>query len=202
MDFFGLVRITVTWLPGADGALWGDEPGGGEPGSDQPGAQLRQPAAELHDPAAVPPLVADAPAAPAAPAEAPPAAPADLPPAPGEDVVQSLIGLADDVAELAGQAAENEAAGNLLRLAQWRVDRVLADCGVAVLADEGPVDPARHMVAGTRPAGTDGTAGWIAATVRRGYLRNGELIRPQQVVAYTRELQGGARGGSDDAGED
>jgi hypothetical protein len=203
MDFFGLVRITVTWLPRAGAALWADEPGTEAAPASEPepaaGTSAGQPPrGEPAVPGAeVPPLVAGLWTV-----VADDAAPAGTPPGPRKDVVQSLISLADDVAELAGQAAESEAADNLLRLTQWRVDQVLADCGVRVVADEGRVDPARHEVAGTRPAGADGTAGWIAATVRRGYRRDGELIRPQQVVAYTSELPSGARGGNDDARED
>jgi hypothetical protein len=37
---------------------------------------------------------------------------------------------------------------------------------------------------GTRPAAEGDVANSIATTVRPGYLHEGRLIRPQQVVAY------------------
>ena len=72
------------------------------------------------------------------------------------------------------------------------MDRLLADCGVRIMREEGPVVPARHEVVGARPAGEDGAEGWIAATVRRGYLHGDRLIRPQQVVAYAAGEPAGA----------
>jgi molecular chaperone GrpE (heat shock protein) len=127
---------------------------------------------------------------------------ADATPGTPEGVVRSLIGLADDLAGLAERAAgENaageSAAGSALRLAQWRVGQVLAECGVQPVRDEGPVEPARHEVVGVRPAGPDGSAGWIAATVRPGYMADGQLIRPQQVVAYAASATGTSKGSGD-----
>lgn len=132
---------------------------------------------------------------------------ADAAPGTPEGVVRSLIGLADDLAGLAeraggdtaaGESAAGEsAAGTALRLAQWRVDQVLAECGVQPVRDEGPVEPARHEVVGVRPAGADGSAGWIAATVRPGYMADGQLIRPQQVVAYAASTRRTSKGSGD-----
>jgi hypothetical protein len=187
VDFFGLVRVTITWLPSKRAAADRAETVEASPvETDPPGTAPPAPDGAGDRP--VPGNLA-----------------ADTPvrdPAPGRDVIQSLIGLADDVTELAGQATGSGPAADTLRLVQWRVDQALADVGVRAVSDAGPVDPARHVVAGTRPAGPDSEAGLIAATVRRGYLQGGELIRPQQVIAYTGGLTDGTERGSNDAGED
>jgi hypothetical protein len=106
-------------------------------------------------------------------------------PAEPPDVVQGLIGLADVLLDLTEHPSGPESCVRTLRLVQRRVDRLLADCGVRIVRDEGPVVPFKHEVVGARPAGEHGIEGWIAATVRRGYLHGDRLVRPQQVVAYT-----------------
>jgi hypothetical protein len=101
------------------------------------------------------------------------------------DVVRGLIGLADVLLDLTEHPSRPESCVRTLRLVQRRVDRLLADCGVRIVRDEGPIVPSKHEVVGARPAGEHGTEGWIAATVRRGYSHGDRLVRPQQVVAYT-----------------
>lgn len=213
MDFFGLVRVTVSWLP-RERAVAGQSGTAAVP--PPPGRAAAAP--ETNNSAADESAADDSAAGESAadPAEPTPAAVATTDPvvvatlaavpvhdpAAEPDVIQALIVLADDVAELAGQAARRGEAEDTLRLVQWRVDQALAGCGVQAVADAGPVDPARHVVAGTRPAGNDSQAGVIAATVRRGYWHGGELIRPQQVIAYTGGPAGGIERGSNYAGED
>lgn len=101
------------------------------------------------------------------------------------DVVQGLIGLADVLLDLTEHPSGPESCVRTLRLVQRRVDRLLTDCGVRIVRDEGPIVPSKHEVVGACPVGENGTEGWIAATVRRGYLHGDRLIRPQQVVTYT-----------------
>jgi GrpE protein len=104
---------------------------------------------------------------------------------PPPDVVGGLIGLADILLDLTEHPSGPESSVRTLHLVQRRVDRLLTDCGVYIVRDEGPVVPSRHEVVRTQPADENGTEGWIAATVRRGYLHGDRLIRPQQVVVYT-----------------
>jgi len=191
LDLFGIVRVTVqvTRLPrakpvGQHAAPVRLEEVPGTPDS----AEFAVP-----DPPVPPPV----PPEPSAPLPVP--ARAVAPAADQESVARSLISLADDLAGLADRASGEGAGGRTLRLAQWRVDQVLAECGVEAVNDEGPVDPSRHEVVGSRSPAGEGTAGWIAATVRRGYLMDGQLMRPQQVVAYTANTRGTAEG-SEDAG--
>jgi len=189
VDLFGVVRVTVqvTWLPRRKATDQHATPA-------DPGA-----AAGRSGPAE---QVVSGPAAPS-PVPREPSKPSPVPartgtPAAPEAVVRSLISLADDLADLAGRASGEGTGDRALRLAQWRVDQVLTESGVYAMSDEGPVDPGRHEVVGSRPTPAGGTVGWIAATVRRGYLADGDLIRPQQVVAYADDATGTA-GGSDNA---
>jgi hypothetical protein len=166
--------LRITWLPGG------------------------QPARSAQPPRVEPP--------PLQPPEEPPEVPAvKVPPvAPEPDVIRSLIGLADDLAELAGRDWTGQSATRTLRLMQWRVDKVLAESGVQAVSDDGPVVPARHEVVGAEPVSAGTRPGWIAGTVRRGYQVGDQLIRPQQVIAYvaaepatSHEEASDAEGGTD-----
>jgi hypothetical protein len=186
MDIFGVLR--VTWLPRARP----HEPNAPVP--EQPGHETL---------AAEPPP--DAPAEPSdnAPADNAPAdnAPADnAPAAAGPDVVRELIGLADDLLALTAKASDSGPSPRTLGVLQRRVDRLLEDCGVRILRDDGPVVPSRHEIVRTRLAGPDDTEGWIASTVRRGYLHGDRLIRPQLVVAYAAGPPAGTKEGTDHEG--
>jgi len=200
MDLFGLVRIT--WLPGEKNDSLAAPPSLRSPSAPERPEGLepsepREPSdpQEPQDAGSQPGLAPEQPDPGPLPEPSPPTQPsvtelpgtvgADAPAAVVEpDVVWSLIGLADDLADLAGRDWTGESAARTLQLVQRRVDTVLAESGVQALADEGPVVPARHHVVGAQPADADGAAGSIAATVRRGYMRGDQLIRPQLVVAY------------------
>ncbi len=110
------------------------------------------------------------------------------------DVVRGLIRLADDLTELIRHASAPESGQHPLRLVEHQVNRLLIGCGVVILRDEGPVVSTRHEVVDTRQAGANDTRDWIATTVRPGYLYGDQLIRPQQVVAYTAEGSVGTKG--------
>lgn len=65
-----------------------------------------------------------------------------------------------------------------------RLGTVLDLQGVTEVVDVGEVDVARQEVVGTQPAPHPAEVDRIASTVRPGYLRHGQIIRPQQVIAY------------------
>ena len=143
MDFFGVVRVTVevTWLPGQKAAAQHAAP------ADPDAAAGTSAAAES---------VVSGPATPS-PVSHESSWPAPVParsstPADPEAVIRSLISLADDLAGLADRASGESTGDRALRLAQWRVDQILAERGVQAMCDEGPVDPGRHEVVGSRPA--------------------------------------------------
>jgi hypothetical protein len=166
MDIFGVLR--VTWLPRAR-----------HPGPPAVPAELSTVPAQPPDsgpPVPDPPVAESAATGPLA------------------DIVRDLIGLADVLLDFTDHPpAGPEASVRTLRLLQRRVDRLLTDCGVRIVGDEGPVVPSRHEVVGARPTGEEGIEGWIAATVRPGYLHGEQLIRPQQVVAYSAGQPAGAK---------
>jgi molecular chaperone GrpE (heat shock protein) len=70
---------------------------------------------------------------------------------------------------------------------------MLASCEVTVIDDTGPLDPMRHEVVAGRECAADGPVDQIAETVRPGYAWRGELLRPQQVIAYV-PSEGGPEG--------
>jgi hypothetical protein len=170
MDIFGLIR--VTWLPRAR-PLEPDGPAP-EPQASEPPTPEPPP---LEPPASDPPAI-----------EPPP------------DVLRDLIGLADDLVALAEKTSGSGPSPGTLRLLQRRVDRLLDACGVQILSETGPVVASRHEVIEVRTAGTGDTEGWIASTVRRGYLHGDRLIRPQQVVAYAAGPPARTEGRNDDEG--
>ncbi|MFC0602412.1 nucleotide exchange factor GrpE [Streptomyces palmae] len=105
-------------------------------------------------------------------------------------VVPELLVLADWLADLTKQGAEEtdpEQAATALRWLDGRLIRLFALCDVADLHDEGPVDPVRHEIVGSRPADDGRPAGSIARTVRHGYVWRGRVLRRQQVIMYAEE---------------
>ncbi|WKX68781.1 nucleotide exchange factor GrpE [Streptomyces sp. XD-27] len=101
-------------------------------------------------------------------------------------VVAELLQLADRLADLTkeGEPADAEQAASALRWLDQRLTRIFAACDVADLRDEGAADPARHEVVGVRPADDGRPVGWIAETVRHGYVWRGQILRRQQVIVY------------------
>lgn len=187
MDLFGILRVTVqvTWLPRQKTARQQAAPVNGATSSQPAPSTAALTESAVSDPVTPPPVPREPPG------PDPPLSRTALP-AGQEAVVRSLISLADDLAGLARGTSGDGTGDRALRLARWRVDQALAECGVQAVDDGGPVDPGRHEVVGSRPADAGGTAGWIAATIRPGYLAaDGELIRPQQVVAYSADRDTG-----------
>jgi hypothetical protein len=100
-------------------------------------------------------------------------------------VVHDLIALAD---RLAGMSPETIAApehrADFLRWLSTRTREMLLSLEVSTLNDTGRLDVLRHEAVGNRPANDPAAVDHIAETVRPGYAWRGELLRPQQVVAY------------------
>jgi hypothetical protein len=190
MDIFRVIR--VTWLPrtrAPEPSVRTDEPGAKEtPAEDAPGEQMQAAGESL--------TAADDTLA-AGEVPAPEGTPAVEPP---PDMIRDLIGLADDLLALTGKAPDAGSSPRTLHLLQRRVDRLLNDCGVQILGENGPVLASRHQVVGVQPPGADDTEGWIASTVRRGYMHGDRLIRPQQVVAYAAGSPARIEGRNDDEG--
>ncbi len=108
--------------------------------------------------------------------------------APGSGVPDEAVERAVRLRDRVGSLAERpQGVDDLPRVLGW-LDRellgLLDDLGVAVVADEGRVDPARHEVVDTRVAGAGESADHIAATVQVGYCTDDHLVRPQKVIAF------------------
>jgi hypothetical protein len=197
MDIFRVIR--VTWLPRnrpeQDGRA-AEPPAREKPGQETPAEEktAEEKTAE-EKPAANGALTAEdvAPTAGGTPATKETGA-VEPPP----DMIRDLIGLSDDLQALTGKAPGAEPSSRTLQLLQRRVDGLLNACGVQILGEDGPVVASRHEVVGLWPAGADDTEGWIASTVRRGYLHGDRLIRPQQVMAYTAGSPAGTEGRNGD----
>jgi hypothetical protein len=101
-------------------------------------------------------------------------------------VVRELVGVADKLADLAGDhaPADPQQAAAALRWLQVRTQALLAACDVARVEDGGLLDMQRHQVIATRAAPAEDLVDHIADTVRPGYAWQGSLLRPQQVIAY------------------
>jgi hypothetical protein len=100
-------------------------------------------------------------------------------------IVPELIEVADRLAVL---DEDDPAYGSAVtRWLESRFVGMLARCEVFVIREDGPVNPSRHEVVDVRPAPDEEHADHIAATVRPGYAWRDQILRAQQVVAYTRE---------------
>lgn len=93
-------------------------------------------------------------------------------------IARELIGIADRLAHQRGNPA-----------VQWldnSVARLLEQSEIYPIEDIGKVDPTRHEVIEVRGVTESDLVNHIAATVRRGYGWRGQILRPQEVVAYVK----------------
>jgi hypothetical protein len=111
--------------------------------------------------------------------------PAALPEPPA--ITEGLILLADRLVDLTGDAAPSDGAqaAAVLSWLRAQVEQLLDGSEIERIIDDGALDLRRHEVVATRPAPTPDRVEHIAGTVRPGYRWRTELLRHQQVVAYT-----------------
>ncbi len=91
-------------------------------------------------------------------------------------IARELIAIADRLASQQGAAAP--------RWLNRSITRLLAQSEIYLIEDEGEVDPTRHEVIEVRRVTENERVNRIAATVRPGYGWRGQILRPQEVVAY------------------
>lgn len=91
-------------------------------------------------------------------------------------IARELIGMADRLDHQRGNPA--------LRWVDTSVARLLEQSEIYRIEDNGEVDPTRQEVIEVRRAGEGELVNHIAATVRPGYGWRGQILRPQEVVAY------------------
>jgi molecular chaperone GrpE len=72
-----------------------------------------------------------------------------------------------------------------------RVDRLLADQRIAIIETVGrPLDP-RHAAAVATVADPSAADGIVVEEVRAGFLWQGELLRPAEVIVARRDVRNG-----------
>jgi molecular chaperone GrpE len=91
----------------------------------------------------------------------------------------------------AKRAAEAEAWREGMRMTLRRVDRLLADQRIAVIETVGrPLDP-RHAAAVATVEDSSAADGIVVEEVRAGFLWQGELLRPAEVIVARRDARNG-----------
>lgn len=90
----------------------------------------------------------------------------------------------------AGGKAQSPAQDSLVWAVQ-HVDDALRSVGAEQFTDQGDLDVLRHRVVSSLPAGRGHQARTIASSARPGVLVDGEVARPQEVVAYQDGTDGG-----------
>jgi molecular chaperone GrpE len=103
----------------------------------------------------------------------------------GEDVVESLLPVVDNMARALEAAAQHEE-GQLiagLQLVAGQLNDALATHGLAEvpIAAGDPFDPTLHEAVMTQPS-DDHDEGVVLQVLERGYLLHGRLLRPAKVV--------------------
>ncbi len=92
-----------------------------------------------------------------------------------------------DTGILAGGRIRPRSPVNSSQSPRWlnrSITRLLAQSEIYLIEDEGEVDPTRHEVIEVRRVTENERVNRIAATVRPGYGWRGQILRPQEVVAY------------------
>jgi hypothetical protein len=135
-----------------------------------------RPAAPAPAPAAPAPAAPAPPPAARAPAPAAPAAPAAAPAAPAPGAAPALT---------AGLIAAFDLADGAPAV-RSHIVQTLRSAGVVQLpaAEGAPFDPAEHLAVGTDLADQQ-RAGRVARTVRPGWVQDGAVLRPAEVVVWT-----------------
>jgi molecular chaperone GrpE len=103
------------------------------------------------------------------------------------DVLHALLEVADDFDRALTHVGDaSDAVADGLRLSRRRLDEVLRSFGVTALACEGQAfDPAVHEAVSVVECATH-EPGTVHAEVRRGYLFDGQLLRPARVTVARR----------------
>jgi molecular chaperone GrpE len=99
------------------------------------------------------------------------------------DILLALLEVMDDFERALGHLGEaSDPVAEGLRMIQRRFDSLLQANGVTSFDSKGfPFDPTTHEALSV--VETDrGESGTVYEEVRRGYLRNGELLRPARVI--------------------
>ena len=99
-----------------------------------------------------------------------------------EEVCRRLLPILDDLGRAAGEARRVES-GEGVRLVLQRFEETLARQGLVEIRAQGqPFDPRLHQALQRVPAGPQQQDGDVAEVYLRGYLLDGRVVRPAQVI--------------------
>jgi molecular chaperone GrpE (heat shock protein) len=101
---------------------------------------------------------------------------------PVTDTTQQLIELRDSVQ--AAIETVDKGAGLALHQVARRIGEILTGAGITPIEELGRFDPARHNAVDTMATDDDALDDTLASSVRSGYLRDGVLLRRQDVIVY------------------
>jgi molecular chaperone GrpE (heat shock protein) len=107
-------------------------------------------------------------------------------PAAGPEIssaAKELIKLRDWV--LLAKSGEIASPASVLEGLYRKLGQLLQKEGVTALEAAGPFDEERQQIIETQPTEDPSQDNVVCDTVRPGYLFNGQLVRPQEVILYT-----------------
>ncbi len=124
------------------------------------------------------------PETPKIPVESPPSLIVEREPEPSV-AAQEIIKLRDWI--LLVQSEGDSSTPKVLDAIYQQLEQILAKQGVKPLEETGLFNYERHKVVSTQKTDNPNKDDWVCETVRPGYLFEGKLIRPQEVIVYTYE---------------
>lgn len=96
-----------------------------------------------------------------------------------ERLLHDILTLADDLDRLAADV-QHPAVGMMVK----NMDSFLQKQGLVIIQTQGAFDPSLHEAIAQVPAADEQLSGTIAQTLQKGYLLNGQVIRPARVSVY------------------
>lgn len=124
------------------------------------------------------------PETPKMPAESPPSLVIEREPEPSV-AAKEIIKLRDWI--LLAQSEGDSSSTKVLAAIYQQLEQILVKEGVKPLEETGLFNYERHKVISTQKTEDPDKDDWVCETVRPGYLFEGKLIRPQEVIVYTFE---------------
>ncbi len=88
---------------------------------------------------------------------------------------------------LLAQSEGDSSSPKVLEAIYQQLEQILAKEGVKPLEETGQFNYERHKVISTQKTDDPDKDDWVCETVKPGYLFDGKLIRPQEVIVYTFE---------------
>ena len=124
------------------------------------------------------------PETPKMPVESPPSLVVEREPEPSV-AAQEIIKLRDWI--LLSQSEGDSSSAKVLAAIDQQLEQILVKEGVKSLEETGLFNYERHKVVSSQETDDPDKDDWVCETVKPGYLFEGKLVRPQEVIVYTFE---------------